>query len=107
MKPFSEYRWQDHVVRPGWWKLDLLLAAVSICVISATFEAERGSDRVHASSEPPRSTPCNTGESEPGAEIVDLLERDALLNGNCAQQGDVGGRPSSDAKFAGPSEPST
>jgi hypothetical protein len=95
MKPFNEYRWQDHVVRPGWWKLDLLLAAVSICVVSAPFEAERGSDRVLASSESPRSAPCNTGETEPGAEIADPSEEDAPPNGNCAQHGDVGwGAPS-------------
>jgi hypothetical protein len=107
MNPFHEYRWQDHVVRSGWWKLDLMLAAVSICVISTTFDAEQGSDRALASSDRPRSAPCDAGEGMPRAEIADASKKDALLKSNCAQHGDAREKPSSDAKNAGRGGPST
>jgi hypothetical protein len=107
MTPYYEYRWQNHVVRSGWWKLDLMLAAVSICVISAPFEGERGSDRVLASPDRPRTAHCDAGERELRTEIVGPSKKDLRLNGNCAQHRDARGRPSSDVEGTGPSGPSS
>jgi hypothetical protein len=58
MDRFDGYRWQDHAVRPGWWKLDLVLAAVSICVISATFEPDVGADLATTALESPQTPRC-------------------------------------------------
>jgi hypothetical protein len=63
---FEEYRWQEHAVRRGWWKLDAVLAAISICVISAGFEAETGTDRTLAASESGRCATARTGSANTG-----------------------------------------
>jgi hypothetical protein len=98
MNPFHEYRWQDHVVRSGWWKLDLLLAAVSICFISATFEADGGSDRVLASSDRPATAPCGAGERARQAETADLSSEDLPLTERCAQDDRPRWKPPSDGR---------
>jgi hypothetical protein len=107
MNPFHEYRWQDHVVRPGWWKLDFLLAAVSICVISATFEADGGSDRALMSSDRPRAAPCDSGERAYQAEPADLSNEGSPLTGRCAQHGGARWTPPSDHRESGLNGPSS
>jgi hypothetical protein len=107
MNPLHEYRWQDHVVRSGWWKLDLLLAAVSICFIFLAFEAEHGSDRVFASADRSRGTPCEANERSPRAEIVGPVKKGAQPNRDCVQHGDMRWRPSFEIKDAGPNAPSS
>jgi len=67
MDGFEEYRWQDHVVRPGWWKLDMLLAAVSIGAFALTFDTGVGGDREIAAREAAQSAHCRADAPAEGA----------------------------------------
>ncbi len=94
---FGEYRWQDHVVRPGWWRLDVLLAAVSISIATVTLEPGAEGNRATAARETAKNAQC-----QPDAQAAEVLRFDKP----CESKGLVGSSPAAGARkndFAGPS----